>query len=362
MDRQALRHQLKCYRAQLAQLRASWQEVYHLPEAPFFLFGMGYRPKLIYRDGILRDARTGNVLYKWIVREEMIIPPEYTVYLETTGGTVILREDECNIWLNGQSLIPGVGDLIQLPSFEPSPYNLVLKVLHQEILVNIVDGRPVPNFFVYSRPWYRDSAMMAMVLQESENLHLLRDWILSLDDPFDRNNAGETEADNLGQALWLLSLVSDKNHPLVSQILMQLPAFTQGTTLTGRTDFVIRPVYQTEWIKFGLKALNLPDPYQIPLIYEDYSALFWWDFNEQHIDGERMISCDYPYLTWACDSFYKEHNAAFGDRDYPLSWEAKASQAKYSGMAIIDPEYVQRQLAVPHTWHAAEMFLRLMYN
>jgi len=42
---------------------------------------------------------------------------------------------------------------------------------------------------------------------------------------FDRNNAGETEADNPGQALFLLSLVSDKNHPLVPKILEALKRF-----------------------------------------------------------------------------------------------------------------------------------------
>ncbi len=31
-------------------------------------------------------------------------------------------------------------------------------MLHQELLVNITPAGPVPNFFVYQKPWYRDGA------------------------------------------------------------------------------------------------------------------------------------------------------------------------------------------------------------
>ena len=46
-------------------------------------------------------------------------------------------------------------------------------------------------------------------------------------------------------------------------------------------------------------------------------------------------------------------------RDYPLTWEAHASQADYEGMRRIDAAYVEGQLCAPLTWHAAEMFLYL---
>ena len=38
----------------------------------------------------------------------------------------------------------------------------MLRVLHQELLFNIIGGKPVPNLFVYPKPWYRDGAMVAM--------------------------------------------------------------------------------------------------------------------------------------------------------------------------------------------------------
>jgi len=59
---------------------------------------------------------------------------------------------------------------VKLPTFEGHRYGRVLRVLHQELLVNVTPAGPVPNFFVYSRPWYRDGAMMALAFRETGNL------------------------------------------------------------------------------------------------------------------------------------------------------------------------------------------------
>jgi hypothetical protein len=48
------------------------------------------------------------------------------------------------------------------------------------------------------------------------------------------------------------------------------------------------------------------------------------------------------------------------DRDYPLTWEAQASEAKYDGMRRVAGEYVKARTCAPHTWHAAEAFLYLL--
>ena len=67
----------------------------------------------------------------------------------------------------------------------------------------------------------------------------------------------------------------------------------------------------------------------------------------------------YPYLVWAEDHLYGEKHGVLGNRDYPLSWEQQASDARYPGLAAFDPQYVSLKLSAPHTWHAAEMFLLL---
>jgi hypothetical protein len=69
---------------------------------------------------------------------------------------------------------------------------------------------------------------------------------------------------------------------------------------------------------------------------------------------------EYPYLGWACDHFHKTKKSPISNRDYPLTWEQKASQAKYEGIQIISEQYTQQRLAAPHTWHAAEVFLYLL--
>jgi hypothetical protein len=48
------------------------------------------------------------------------------------------------------------------------------------------------------------------------------------------------------------------------------------------------------------------------------------------------------------------------EEQYPLTWEARASQANYEGMKLVSKEYTERRICAPHSWHAAEMFLYLL--
>ena len=356
---------LKAYQAGLDRLRSEYRGVRQLPDVHFFLFGMGPRRKMMYMDGQLRDALTGEIIRKWDMAEETIVPPAYGVFIKTREGkSVEVREDEEGVWLvEGDSRTTLARSRLRLPTFSGNQYASILRVLHQEVLINVINGQPVPNYFVYSKPWYRDGAMMGMVLKETGNLSLIKDWILGLREPFDRNNAGETEADNLGQVLHLVSLVSDKSHPIVKKVQGSFSQFKTDHYINGRSDFAFHPVYQTKWAKFGLKALGIDDPYEAPLVKDSYSSLFWWDYKDKHVRCERFdrgSAENYPYLVWAEDHFYGEKRGLLGNRDYPLSWEANASQADYKGMSRISPLYGEQRLSLPHTWHAAEMFLLLL--
>ncbi len=85
------------------------------------------------------------------------------------------------------------------------------------------------------------------------------------------------------------------------------------------------------------------------------------DFRQQHVIGTEATDRDqYPYLGWATDHFQGKALSPISNRDYPLTWEIKASQADYSGMKIVDPVFAEQQTSVPHTWHAAEIFLYLL--
>ena len=361
---------LAAYRAELDAFRSEYGGARDLPNVRFFLFGMGGRVKYVYRDGRLINASTGAITREWAIRSDTIVPPEYVVAMETAAGPVTIRENADAVWIeeSGRSAaLDGTRRPVALPDFSGHRYPRVLRVLHQELLYNINEAGPAPNVFVYPRPWYRDGAMVAMVLRETGNIGLLRAWIAGLSDPFDRNNGGETEADNLGQALFLISLASDKNHPLVGKVLAEAARFEtageRGRFIKGRSDFAEHPAYQTKWMKYGLRALGLPDPYVVPAVADSYSALFWMDFRDAYVPGHDSADRgEYPYLGWACDHFHRTKRSPISNRDYPLTWEQRASQANYEGMRIISPIYTAQRLAAPHTWHAAEVLLYLMLS
>ena len=359
---------LSSYRAELDAFRKDFGGAREMPNEKFFLFGMGLRTKLLYKAGTLMNAASGAVIRQWDAAGEIILPHDYSVVVRVNnrGGETRIVEDESGVWIEEsgkRELIPGTSARVRLPDFKENKYAKVMRVLHQELLVNVTTNGPVPNFFVYSKPWYRDGAMMALAFRETGNLDCIRDWILGLREPYDRNNKGETEADNLGQALFLISLVSNTNHPLVAKVLAEIPKFEQQRDgmkfIKGRSDFAEHPVYQTKWLKYGLRALGLPDPYTNPKQKDGYSALFWMDYKDAYVPGDSNDRGNYPYLGWACDHFHGERKSPISNRDYPLTWEAKASEANYPGTRLVSEEYVKQKVSAPHTWHAAEVFLYL---
>jgi hypothetical protein len=361
---------LQRYRTELSDFRHEFGRSKDIPDVKFFLFGMGNRTKMIFKSDTLKNALTGEIIKTWPGAGSVIIPPDYTVCLTLQDGSLVeIREDQEAVWITESGhkyALPGTLNPVNLPDFRKYRYGLIMKVLHHEILINIVNSKPLPNFFVYDNPWRRDGAMMAMCLDATGNISLIRDWVMSLEDPYDQNNAGETEADNLGQTLYLLSFFTDNHYPLVGEILEEVSKRevkgTSGTYILGRSDFHETPVYQTKWLKFGLRAMHLKDNYVIPDIRDDYSALFWWDFREYYAEGtdDADDKENYPYLGWACDHFHRTKASPISNSDYPLTWEIEASQASYAGLSAIDSVYMKRKIASPHTWHASEVFLYLL--
>ncbi len=330
---------------------------------------MGLRTKYLFKQGQLLNAVSGEVVRRCDATNIKILPPEYSVVMNTRSGSRIrIVEDERGVWCEEdgtRQLLEGTSHPVRLPTFSEHRYGSVLRVLHHEILMNVTESGPVPNLYVYHKPWYRDGAMMALCLKATGNLDLIREWILGLKEPYDRNNAGETEADNLGQALFLISCVGDKSHPLVARVLEETKRFqvrdANGLYIKGRSDFAEHPVYQTKWLKYGLAALGLDDPYSIPKLADSYSSLFWMDYRGSHVAGtEAADRVLYPYLGWATDHFQGKKLSPISGNDYPLTWEIRASQADYAGMKIIDPVFAEQKTAVPHTWHTAEVFLHLV--
>jgi hypothetical protein len=130
-----LERSLAEYRRDLDQVRREHGGVRKMPAVPFFLFGMGDRTKLLYRHGVLRDARTTRVVRRWDVARELIAPPAYTVALRTKDGTqVYLQEDEQGVWLaEGGKRVALSRGRVRLPEFAGKRHGPVLRVLHQEL-------------------------------------------------------------------------------------------------------------------------------------------------------------------------------------------------------------------------------------
>lgn len=329
--------------------------------ADYFLFGMGPRQKMIYEKGELKDLFTGEVIKSWKVKEEKIIPPDYEVKITTQNNRLVkIYEDEKGVWINedGIDLLISRGE-VKLPDFSDYAYSSILKVLNQEILIDISNGKPLPNLLTYSSPWYRDAAMMCMSLQKTGNLGLVKNWIEGLSDAYDMQS-GSAEPDNLGEALYMISLVSNASDPLVPKIISEANRISINNSLAGITDGAEHPVYQTAWMKFGLDSLGLEDDYVLPKVKDTYENLTWWlpEKVSQEQAGS-LESLDYPYLSWAEDHTLGTKPSILGNTLYPLSWESNAGKADYSRMTDIDKIYEDKRTCQPHGWTAAEMFLYL---
>jgi len=341
----------------------------------FILFGMGaQRRKLLYIEGgRLLDAVTFETIRSWQPEREEIDAPAYRVVVETSGGEkVVIAEDEEGVWLDeGESRTPLTrGNRVVLPGFDGHPYAPWLRALHAEILVNIMPAGPVPNIWVYPKPWYRDAAMMLMCLEKTGNLALVEPWVMGLHKICDRNNSGDAEPDNLGQVLYMVSLFQADKHPIVEKVLQAVPDYCRDKHIVGRTDGGEKPVYQTKWLKFGLKSLRLDDPFSIPSVFDPYSALFWMDYRNEHVPGKRFSQRTlelFPYLKWAEAHFFDEAPPEpLADIRPPLTREGAASEAEYWRMkpladcGVISAGLPDKRICFPHTWHAAEMFLYLI--
>lgn len=355
---------LQVYRDNLSILRKNHTNGRNLPPTNFFFFGMGDRIKMLYKDGVLYNVKTGKAIRRWKVKTAMIVPSEYLVHIELENGKAVdIQEDDRGIYIYENTMQVIVAEsTLNLPSFEGKKYAPILKVLHHEILINIDEGIPLPNFLVYQKPSYRVASMMIRVLKQTGNLNIVTNWVMNLQEPYDRSVEGSAEVDNLGEVLYIISEVADNKHPLIEKILDELEGYKNNDYIEGKTDDSYHPVYQTKWIKFGLKSLGILDNYKIPPIYDSYSPVFWLDFKNQVIESktfDETTNLNFPYLTWATNHTLNQKSAIVSLSDYPLSWEAENKSANYSGMDIVNQAYTQSKLCATHGWHASEMFLLL---
>ena len=344
------------------------------PEKQFYIFGFGPREKYIYKEGgELIKFSTGKTVYKFDVKQEKFLFDSYRVIVYTTDEkTYDIYENEYGIYvrnvtngeLDPEEVCLACSEKINLPDFEEYKYSAQLRILHGEILISFLGKNPVPNIYVYKKPWYRDGAMMALCLEQTENLHLIKDWALGVTELYDRNNKGNCEPDNLGQLAFMLSYFVDKSYPLIDKIVTEAKSRMENGLLTGLTDYNHHEIYSTLWLKLALSRLGIDTSFiKIPNEFDSYARMFWLDKSEVETKTpfENKYDEFYPYLSWAVWHFNLDKvDDKYLSLKYPMSHEINASEAAYEDIAPLSVEYAKGKCASPHSWHAAEMFMYLL--
>ena len=343
------------------------------PEKQFFLFGMGNRDKFVYKEGgELTKFDTGEVVYSFDILRERFFFDRYMIVIWTNDGKIYnLYENSHGVYLEDITEADNVkreviveGEFINLPDFEEYKYPEQLRILHHEILVSFLGDLPVPNIYVYKKPWYRDGAMMALCLEKTKNLQLMRNWALSVTECYDRNNKGNCEPDNLGQLAFILSYFVDKNYPMIHKIIEEAKRIMENGLLTGKTDYSHHEIYSTLWLKLACERLNIDTSFiKIPKEFDSYARMMWMYKDDVEVEHpyENEYSYKYPYLWWAVCHFNGDKiPKELLEIKYPMSWEIQASEAIYENIASLSTEYAENKCASPHSWHAAEMFLYLI--
>ena len=342
-------------------------EIDYLNNNNYFFFGLGNRRKLLFKDNKLIDLDTKYNIYSFDSTSTLVIPNLYTILIKTSDNKYIkIKEDNNGVHYitdDKDEIIKGTDTYIELYNFDNQKYQNIKKVLYNEILFNIKDSKIYPNILVYNKPWYRDAALAAMVLKQTNNIDLISDWVKNITEVYDQQNKGNKETDNLGELLYLISTGKNINTKLVKKIedeANRIVKNSKNNYLIGTTDFKERPLYQNLWYKFGIESVGKKYNFTLPIQIDDYSYTAWWSKNIKDSSYVIKMSDSYPYLLYANYHTTKKGNIPFNNYIYPLSWEKDASEANYDNMSILGDYYKDNKISPLHTWSASELLLLLL--
>ena len=343
------------------------RKVYNLNQEDFYFFGLANRKKLVFLKTGLYDIDANKYIYEFETKDFIIIPNLYTVIVETTSNDFIkIYENKNGVYFEKNDVsevITGTDIFINLYEFNEQEYSEIKKVLYSEILFNIKNSKVYPNLFVYDNVWYRDAALVTMVLKETDNINLIKEWVDNIEEIYDYQNSGVKETDNLGELLYIISVVNPTNKKLIEKIKKEASNILKENNkkyLTGLTDYKTRELYQNLWYKFGLESLQEKFKYDLKDLEDDYQNLTWW--SNYQTKNNKVYDHDYryPYLSMAEYHKLKQGSFYVTDSLYPLSWEKDASEADYQKLSIIGQSYVTNKISPTHSWHASEMLLFLL--
>ena len=279
--------------------------------------------------------------------------------LDSNGEELSIYENEFGIYIKDKNEITVLDDdhYINIPTYGGLTYSNYLKILFYEVMVNVLPNGFTPNYLTYGNFWYRDGAIVSMVLEKTNNLSQLK-LSVGVDNVYDGARGGVDEPDNLGELLYMLSLQEDVNWDVVNAVLAEAERIKQeDNCIHGLTDGAHYYVYQTIWLKFGMERLGLDSSaYDIEGKSDGYTSLCWWykrgnpedcsyDLKTLEKDLFDINKIYYPYIDIARLHYYGLKINLPTNLSYPISFEYQdwglSKQAECS----------------PHSWAAAELFL-----
>lgn len=333
-----------------------------------YYFGMGLRTKyILYQNKdanyTLKNYETNEIIARNI-NVESIDTEHYVVKGKNRKDEIVIQENEDGIYLyrNGEREILDESMHLNIPDFSKYKYGDKLSILFYEVMINMTTEGPKPNFIVYNHVFYRDAALAAMVCLQTGNMHVMNDWVKRIDTVYDRARITVDESDNLGQVLFLQSLLDEPNSELIDVAIKEAKRITSDGMLTGIVDGANHPIYATGWLKFGLESLGMDSSeWKLDLGVEDNYADALWFYNTKEMQkyrNEHQYHCDtaWQYLDYARAHFYEYpiDQRDSKNNEFPMSYEV-GSNAEY--FKKIDKDIYKLKLATPHIWGAAEMYM-----
>ena len=144
-------------------------EIRNVEDTDFFIFGMGQREKYIYANSKLLKYSNNEIVLDNLILDKTEYE-NYTIYakdLEQNEYRIYENEKGIYIEKNDEIQVLDESTKINIPDFSHNKNEKALKILFNEVMVNITKDGPKPNFIAYENAWYRDAAIVAMVLKET---------------------------------------------------------------------------------------------------------------------------------------------------------------------------------------------------
>lgn len=335
-------------------------------DSAFFFWGMGLRNKFL----LYENEKGLYNLYDFTAKTEKYTDIEINridaEYYQAEGVIneqkfyMYENEDGIYVEINGKKSVLDDSCHINIPEYNGTKAR-ELRILFNETMINITKEGPKPNFVTYAEPFYRDAAYVAMVCEKTGNISQVSDWISNITEIYDlQRDISIEEPDNLGELLYMQSLLEEPNQELIDKIIEEAYSRRKDGMLTGIMDGEEHHNYTTGWLKFGMETLGMDSSdwrldSELP---DSYTSLLWF-YNSPELEEYRKNTSYsqnslWPYLEYGRANFYDFDLSTLYEKnnDSYMSYEPANSDA----WRLISENLDYIRSSTPHAWASSEMF------